>query len=651
MPTGFIKGYRGIVIGITIIYIVFFISLPLTGQTSGISDTIPIKEVIISGHVKNSLLPGFKSSAIDSSILTSYNSRSLSALLSGQSMLFIKSYGMGGTATPSFRGTGASQTLIEWNGISINSPMLGQSDLSILPASMIDNIRLYYGGASMALQSGGLGGAINLETKPIWNNRIGVNLSIGSGSFGEYTGSGKIMAGTSKFQSVTKYYFTSARNNFRYLNTESSATPVWQTRTNNQLSQKGLLQEFYFRNEGNTGSARVWYQSSARHLPPTMLTEDFIERQYDESLRVMLDDNFSAGSGKYFLTGAFLLDNMNYTNKLASIDSRNLAETYVMKASRESQLGEYSRLNITLNSEFSVVNSNNYSGNKARNTTSLTASFDRQYIDRFGFTLLIREILYRKSLLFPDFSAGIQYRLINEKEYFIKANITRNSRIPSMNDLFWSEVGNPLLKNEYAYSYESVFEMNQKISPSLNVNSDLTFFLNNINDLILWHPGNNAIWTPDNISKAKTQGFEYSTSVLYSSFNLTAKLKAGYSYTRATTVSSALSNDGSVGKQLIYVPVHQANATLNLSSGKIYASWITDFTGKRFTASDNSSFLPAYLINNIMAGIKLPLFHTISDFDFNIDNLFATRYQSIAHYPLPGRTYFIKITVQLIKPL
>ena len=60
---------------------------------------------------------------------------------------------------------------LTWNGININHPMLGQSDLSLIPAGLIDDIQIYYGGASMPLNSGGIGGIINLETKPVWKKR------------------------------------------------------------------------------------------------------------------------------------------------------------------------------------------------------------------------------------------------------------------------------------------------------------------------------------------------------------------------------------------------------------------------------------------------------------------------------------------------
>ena len=109
------------------------------------------------------------------------------------------------------------------------------------------------------------------------------------------------------------------------------------------------------------------------------------------------------------------------------------------------------------------IKSNNYAGNTTRNTVSLTASAERNTDGRFGALLLLREILDTRNFLIPDFSAGLQYRIVDEKDYFLKANISRNSKIPSMNEMFWIPGGNPDLKNEYAFIYELTGEINQKV--------------------------------------------------------------------------------------------------------------------------------------------------------------------------------------------
>ena len=616
--------------------------MPLHGQNTLGGDTIKIKEVVIRRDKPITNGAGYKSTSIDTSILTQYNNNSISEMLTGASLIFMKSYGVGGVATPSFRGTGASQTLIEWNGIKINNPMLGQSDLSLIPVGLIDNVQIYYGGASMVLNNGGIGGAINLENKPVWKKEIASALNAGMGSFGEYSGFGKIKIGNLHFQSVTKVFFRSSENDFKYLNSES----ILQTRNNSQVSQKGITQEFYLKEGDNIASARLWYQSSDRHLPPTLMSQDLLEKQFDESFRVMIDDNLTKGRNNYFVTGAFLSDRLNYTSQVAKIDSKNLSETYIMKVGRESHYEHNIKMKITAEDELSTVISNNYSHYQDRNMATFTASLERECIGNLGLTLLVREILNKQTLLLPDFSSGLQLRILKHKDYFIKANFSRNSRIPTMNDLFWPYVGNPNLKNEYSYTSELTYEMTQKITSRLNLKTEMTIFRNSIKDMILWHSEGNNL-SVDNISKVNTKGFESSVSMMYSINKFSAQLNAGYSYTNATNLLTK--------KQLIYIPENQATTLLRLAYGNFYSSFDANFVGLRYLTADNSNelsgsdYLPDYILNNIMAGVKLPLHNTSIDFDFSIENIFDINYQSIAQYPLPGRSYLIKILFQFVK--
>lgn len=628
---------------------VVFHSLPLNGQLSTDYDTIKIREVVISTNKPNSDPAGYKKATIDSTVLSNYSNSNLSEMLLENTNIFIKSYGMGGTATPAFRGTGASHTLIDWNGININSPMLGQSDLSLIPVGFIDDIQIYFGGASMSLNNGGIGGTINLETKPVWNKETLISLNSGIGSFGRYSGFIKVKAGNYRIQTVTKGFYQYAENNFRYLNNEIGIEPVWQTRTNNQVRQRGFSQEIYFRKGKNITSARLWYQSADRNLPASMLTSpNSGERQFDESLRTMLNYNAFKGNSNFSFTGAWMLNRLNYFNRLASIDSRNLSESLTLKTGFENPIGEFTKLKIVLDELSVIIKTNNYDHKIARSTTTLTASLVREK-ERFGTTILVREILDRQTFLIPDFSVGLQFRVIDEKEYFLKANISRNSKIPTMNDLFWVPGGNPDLKNEYSLSSEISYEMNQKISKSLHLKYDLSVFHYSIKDMILWHPGEFSYWTADNTRNASSSGVESSASVDFVRNHFTSCLKAGYSFTRAIGGGSKIENDVSVGKQLMYIPENQFNTSLRCGYENLYSSWTANFIGKRYIAVDNSKYLSGYLINSIKTGIKLPLKRSSIDLNFNIDNLFNINYQSIAYYPLPGRSYNIKVLVQFVK--
>ncbi len=632
--------------------LLFLVSFQVFSQDSFLQDTIKIGDVIITGKRTEELLTGFKTISIDSAILSGYTDESLSDLLADNSGFFVKSYGMGGSATPSFRGTGASHTQIQWNNININNPMLGQSDLSILPAALIDGVEIYYGGSSNSKGTGGIGGIINLENKPVWRSGSIISLSPNVGSFGHYSGLIKVKTGNLRFQSSTKAYLGYSKNDFDYLNDLQSEVPVREKMKNNESVQKGLMQEIYFRKSRDILSARIWYQFADRNLPSSMLIpqESSTENQIDESLRAMLNYDGYSGFSEYFVTGAFSTSKLNYTNQLASIYSLNRSESFTLKAGLKNRVGVYVLTRVIIENENVQVKTENYSDNKAgKNVSTLTAIAEVNSEGRVGATFLVKEILHGKSFLLPDFSTGLQFKISNDADYYLKANFSKNSKLPSMNDLFWLPGGNPDLQQENAFTYELIYEMAQKISFQLNTKVDITAYHNSISNMIQWRPGIYSYWIADNVKNVNTSGIESSASFDYKQRDFTSSLKISYTFTNAKTTGSEILNDESLGRQLIYVPVHQLNTYLRVVYKDIFTDWKSGFTGKRFTTTDNSSSLPGYFLNSFSTGYMLQSKTNLLSLGITVDNLFNASYQAIAYYPQPGRSYLIKLLIQFTK--
>jgi len=629
-------------------YMLFFlglISIELNGQFSSQKDTLKINEVIISHKQISSAQPGFKFYDIDSADLKNYSLFSLTEVLNEATPLFIKKYGSGGTATSSFRGTSAGYTQVTWNGININDHMLGQSDFSLLPSGMVDNIMVCFGGASMDLGTGAIGGIINLGNVPSWNKKLAVDATSGIGSYGRYSGLIKVSTASDHFQSVTRAYLNSGENDFPYLDTEAMPEPIWKTRENSQFSQKGLMQELYFRKSKNVLSARFWYQTASRDLPGSTLYGYAGEKQSDESLRSLIDYNFIGGKSEFFVTSALMFTNLNYTSKLYSIESRNNTKTLVLKGGMTTPVGQYTRLKFVISNELNAIESNNYNESINNNNASVTLSAERKKGKKFGAVVLFRETLDNNVLLIPDFSAGFEYRVIGGEEHYLKLNLSRNSKIPTMNDRYWNPGGNPDLKNEYAYSYELGYKLDHAISSYITLGAELNYFNNYIRDMIQWIPGDSYYWVAENVRSVNSSGFELTASMKYKVNSLKIDINAGYSYTRAVEINSEVSENN--GKQLIYIPENKANSSLHVSYKNIYTILTANYTGNTYTTADHSDYLNSYITNDFTSGIRFNLNKSLLDIRFKIENIFDTSYQTIEYYPQPGRTYFLILSFNL----
>lgn len=618
--------------------------------SQSVNDTIIIDDIIIKGKATSDN-PGFKQTIIDSVALDIYRDGSLSDVLINNSLVFVKSYGMGSLSTPSLRGTGASHTSVLWNGKSINSPMVGQSDLSLVPAGMIDDVRVFYGGASLVLNSGGIGGIINVESKPSWKNQRQLIINPGIGSFGKYTGLIKYSAGTDIFQSITRLSINSAENDFKYVNSFFSNQPVEERRKNAEVFQTGIMQEFYLKRSKSNTSAHFWYQSSDRNLPVSMLVKQVNpgEKQLDSFFRSIIQHKIYNPESTFDFSISWFNDHLNYINKEAAIDSKNTSSTYSAKSGVEIKTHNSTTLKASLTDDLIIVKSNNYDSNKKRNIISGVISAEHKYGNKFGTVFLLRQTIKDNEILVPDFSFGLDYKLLNNHDFHLKSNYSRNSRVPTMNDIYWNPGGNSTLKNEYSYLYELSMEIRGIIRKKVEFYSEATYFNNHIYEMIQWQPGEFLYWTPENIGNVKTSGLEATMELSYNNDAFTFKANTGYAMTMAKSINQSDIFGTSDKTQLIYVPVHQVNAGFKMFFREFYSSWILNFTGKRFIAVDNSQYLPGSTINDLIIGFKIFLNENNIDINARIENIFGVNYQTIAYYPMPGRSVFINILYKFNK--
>ena len=627
------------------------LSLQLNGQAYNQDEAILIGEVHVRAESDQRDYLGFKSTHLDSSLLSQYNHQSIADLLSGNSMIHIKSYGSGGLATPSFRGTGPSHTRVSWNDVNLNSPMLGQFDLSLIPAGFIDGVNIYYGAGSMGINSGGFGGVIDLETGVKSSDDNVITINPGLGSYGRFTGLIKAGTGNERFRSVTKAFLSDAKNNYSFTDNVSEGSPKKERRENNEVSSAGFIQELYFLNPHNNISARLWYQSASRNLPVPIIspTQNPPEKQDDESLRAMVSYTSNLSKADIDITAAFVADRLRYNNELASIKSVNNSRTFTLKGSYKRRINDFLLMEAAFNDELSYVSTSNYNENKSGNLASLDLLAESLPVSWLSVRLLVRELLHDDKLLSPDFSLSTEFRPFSQKYYFFKASVSKNSKVPTLNDMYWSPGGNPDLRNETGWSTELTWEMTSFHNGPFKIKNDITFFRNDISNLIQWRPGEFSFWEAVNLGSAITSGLEAGADISYSFSKTDLRLTANYVHTLARSGEPYAENNTSDVAQLIYVPEDMLNFLFRLNWLDFFASFRTDYTGKRYITADNSSYLPHFAVSGITAGTRLEGNHHSIDISLSVDNIFNASYQNIAYYPMPGRNFYLSLAYQFKK--
>jgi iron complex outermembrane receptor protein len=225
-----------------------------------------------------------------------------------------------------------------------------------------------------------------------------------------------------------------------------------------------------------------------------------------------------------------------------------------------------------------------------------------------------------------------------------KVNVSRNFRIPSMNDRYWFPGGNENLDPEKSINEEvSLILISGKREKPFNADLTLTFFNALIKEWIQWIPSGQGYWSPENVMKVKSRGAEWRTKLGYNAGKFKTMLNLSYTYTKSTNHSESESvND----KQLIYVPLHKVSGQLIIETKYISLLYSQVYTGITYTLRDNSESLPGYSVADVNFSKMFKIKKIRLGLNFDILNIWNANYQAIAFRPMPGRSY--RISVKLL---
>ena len=149
--------------------------------------------------------------------------------------VYVKSYGLGSLATGATRGGAAGHTLVLWNGLPIGSPMLGMTDLSLLPTAGFDAASFTRGGDGALWGSGAIGGVLDLRSETAFGNGTTVRVGTEIGSFGLRELNGGVGVSRRNFSGQTNLRHRSATNDFRYAPAPASPNAPRPTRRCDRL--------------------------------------------------------------------------------------------------------------------------------------------------------------------------------------------------------------------------------------------------------------------------------------------------------------------------------------------------------------------------------------------------------------------------------
>ena len=248
--------------------------------------------------------------------------------------------------------------------------------------------------------------------------------------------------------------------------------------------------------------------------------------------------------------------------------------------------------------------------------------------------------------LTPDFSFSIQPFI--HASVRIRASYKNIFRVPSFDDLYFTNIGNPRLRPENSKQYNLGLTTKTQVSHLIR---ELAFttdaYYNKITDKILAVPRQNLFqWTTLNIGKTSIKGLDlvlHAAFFQWHEFDVTSSVS--YTFQRALDISNPTSLQYKT--QLPYTPEHTAGISMNFSYRKLSLGYNILSSSYRYRLGDE-------IPENVVQGwathdISLACSFTAGKYcDYRIiaeaNNIYNLQYEIIKFYPMPRFNYRVGVT-------
>ena len=619
----------------------------------------------------------------------------------------IKDYGgIGGLKTVDLRSMGTHHLGVFYDGIEIGNAQNGVVDLGKFSMDNIEQIALYNGQKSDIFQPAkdfGSAGTLYIKTRrPRFSKDKNFNLQIAmkAGTFGLANPSilyEQRITEHIHFSANAEYQYAHGRYHFRYRRVMPDGSVAWDTTA---VRQNGNVQAwraeagfFGYMPQGKWHLKGYYYQSE-KGIPGAIVNNVWTnsQRQWDRNAFVQgsLTQNITRGYA-LMLNGKYSNDRMRYLNPdttLMYIDNRFLQqEVYLSLANR-----------LRLSGRRALIEALN--GHEVNWEASFSLDWQWNTLDANlqNFVYPSRHTVYFSAATAVDWrwiraQASILGTYVNDKlknmplshqepvnrlewspavflsyqpylpeELYLRAFWKRNLRMPTFNDLYYTDVGNISLKPERCMQFDGGVEYRKQWKRGVvrSVNAKADGYYNQIHDKIVAIPKGNGQyrWMMMNIGYVEIRGLDANAGISISPVDeLLLSATLSYTYQRAQDFSNP--DEITYGGQIAYIPWHSGSVTANLKWRGLSVNYSFIYVGERY---HNSANIPqnyeqpwythdmsfGYEINTAPKAIREDRGNGLEMRDENkkiypkiylaleINNMLNQQYEVILNYPMPG---------------
>ena len=646
--------------------------------------------VVVSKPAMREVVPSQK---LNGEMLEKLNTHSVADALRYFSGIQLKDYGgVGGIKTVNIRSMGTHHLGISYDGIQLGNAQNGQIDLGQFSLDNVEEITLYNGQKSAIFQPAsdfGHAGAIYIRTRtPEFsrsqesgarsqeNTHLKFKTQYGSSDMFRFSTLWEQKISETLSSSVSAGFLTaSGKYKFHYERRYPNGETAWDTtavRQNGDIHAERIEANLFGRLYQGSWQVKGYLYNSARGIPGAIVNNVWRRGERQQDLNTFVQAAFDKNVGDGFSTrwlAKYAYYNTHYVNKDTTqlpVDNRyKQQEIYLSTANVLELLPNWSA-SLSYDFKWNKLNADTYNfafPTRVSNLVSLATAIDYKHLKAQGSILatFINDKTHRrgefagmdtnKSL--TKFTPALFVNIYPFQGTFfsLRAYVKKSFRMPTFNDLYYTDHGNANLVPESALQYDVGFALNKHFEHGFVRHAEMHFdaYYNTVHDKIVAYPkGQQFRWTMLNLGKVHIKGIDVEAEADCSvGCGVTATFRAQYTYQDARDVTDP--NDSYYKHQIPYIPWHSGSAIFGLN----YKNWDLNYSfiyaGERYDEQENILYnhMEPWYTSDLSLRYKFTVYSLQFTAQAEVNNVLDQDYEVIVNYPMPGRNYALTLSVEI----
>ncbi|MDR2816642.1 MAG: TonB-dependent receptor [Proteiniphilum sp.] len=604
----------------------------------------------------------------------------------------IKDYGgVGGLKTVNIRSMGSQHVGLFFDGLQIGNAQNGTVDLGKFSLDNMEALSVYNGQKSDMLQPAkdyASASAVYMTTrKPVFagGRKNNLTLKAKTGSFDLANASVLWEERLSENLSLSTnagFIYTSGRYKFRYR--KNGGYDTTEVRRNGDVTSLRAEAALFGKIQRGEWQSKAYFYHSERGYPGAAVKKDYgisllnEDRQKDRNFFVQssLRKNFSS-LYSLKLQAKYANDYMRYImppeSTLEPVDNRYRQQEIYLTAANLFSIAYWWSAALACDLQWNHLDADGtdmFNANfvQPRRVTALSAAATSMHIQRLKLqgSLLytfVKDKSARNMAVAPDknvFTPTViaSYKLFPKVDLDLRTFYKKIFRTPTFNDLYYVQIGNRMLRPEYATQYNIGFAYNKRFGKGVlnNLGIQADAYYNKVTDKIIATPtSNQLVWTMINLGYVEIKGIDVGFTQDFKFKELSVNMRLNYTYQTARDLTPEKNNGGNggtdhtinlFGHQIPYIPYHSGSAVINMA----YRSWDMNYsfiyTGERWMLGGNipENYIQPWYTHDMSVTKNFTFKTTSLKVTAEINNIFNQQYEVVKWYPMPGTNFKINLT-------